>query len=823
MRGSFWMLAPVLAFSLACSKHGTENTTEIAVVVLSDLTVPSEMNNIHIDIKGPSKTRFTVFPLTAGNEAGKTRLPLQLSLVPADNRALEFDITATGYLDDTAVVSQTASLAFLPGQRRLLTLHLDRQCIPVRCDPGNTCAFGTCKTATVAPGTLPIFDPSEPLPTLDAGVGPDSGWLGDASLEPDSTIDVTAEVPRSFDGPSDRSLDIPPDASGSSLLDSGSLDNAGQGRDGVGDVTAEVPLDGSFDLTVGILPDTGVDGSSLDSANSGAVEVAAEAPPSPDGAADIPVGPIDSSADLGSGGNAGAGGGGGGTGGSTASTGGTGGATTAAGGTAGATTAAGGTAGATTAAGGTAGATTATGGTGGVATGGSAGGASGGAGGASVADAAVEAGTPDGGQYTLTLSFAGAGAGTVVIQPGNTTCTAPTTCTAAFDGGAQVTLTAKPTNGGATVSSVLSGWAGACAANGPYRFCSLTVSGATSTTARFDTLPANLVFVTSGAFPGNLGSALAYQSQCNSLATAAGINNATNDAYIAWLAATNYAPLTLLGSTRGWVRADLLPWIDDMAATISSGDVFYPSAYDENGQRVYASTLSGMDGATGIWMNCNDWTDSSLGTSTGHTHAGGKGWTNHNVGWSLCSNAFRVLCVMKGGNAPVAPTPVAGKKIYLTKSGWLPGGGISAADAKCFADAPTSVTAVKAILVASTRAFTDALGAATVYVRPDGVKVGTGAEIVQALTTYDVPATIESAVTQDGDGSPTGPAREVWKGIAVQGSSDRDSCRDWTSMASTDTGTVAGVAMSWTPCVGNCAGRPCAGFAFQIGLQCAEQ
>src|SRR5262249_44162358 len=103
-------------------------------------------------------------------------------------------------------------------------------------------------------------------------------------------------------------------------------------------------------------------------------------------------------------------------------------------------------------------------------------------------------------QYTVTVSFAGAAAGTVVVQPSNTTCTSPTPCTVTVNSGTAVALTAKPTNNGNTVSSVLTGWTGACAGNGPMRFCNLTVSANTTTTARFDTIPANFVFATSKTF-----------------------------------------------------------------------------------------------------------------------------------------------------------------------------------------------------------------------------------------------------------------------------------------------------------------------------------
>ena len=440
---------------------------------------------------------------------------------------------------------------------------------------------------------------------------------------------------------------------------------------------------------------------------------------------------------------------------------------------------------------------------------------------------------------TLTVSFAGKGAGTVLLQPGDTVCTAPTTCTASFASGTPVTLTAKPSNAGATVSSILSGWDGACAGNGPYRLCTLTMNAATSTAARFESLPANLVFVTSSVLAGNLGGAAAYQRQCNQLATAAGINNTAGDAYVAWMAATDYAPATLLGSSRGWVRADLLPWIDSMATALATGAVYYPVAYDENGQRVIGDTLSGMSDTHALYAgeNCKDWTDATVNASHGHTHAGGRGWPSNNVGVSSCAIASRVICVMKGTSTLVAVTPVTGKKIYLTKSAWFPGGGLAAADAKCLLDAPASVTSAKAILVASTRTLADVLGATTVYVRPDGVRVGTGAEIIQAMNDNTGPASIEAAVTQDGGGSYVSPWIEitgrpgyvcpmvVWTGLTYPIRGNGDTCLEWTSSSSTDYATSGCIAAGWSY-AGTCSSDPCnndwEGTACDY-LECAEQ
>jgi hypothetical protein len=431
--------------------------------------------------------------------------------------------------------------------------------------------------------------------------------------------------------------------------------------------------------------------------------------------------------------------------------------------------------------------------------------------------------------YALTVSFANTtSAGTVNIMPGNTTCVAPTACTRTFDPSTTVTLTAKPTNTGATVTSVLTGWTGACAAIGPLRTCLLTINAATSTTVRFEPLTANLVFATSGIYAGNLGSALAYQTQCNALAAGAGINNATNDAYIAWLAATNYSPLTLLGSSRGWVRTDLLPWIDDMPTALSTGAVLYPVAYDENGVRVIGGVLAGLSltGTLGSY-NCSDWTDSSKLMNSSTTHSAGKGWVYNNMGVSDCTMTSRVLCLMKGRNTPVTATPVAGKRIYLTRSAWSPGGGLASADSKCLADAPSGVVSAKAVLVASNRALSSVLPPATVYVRPDGVKVGTGADIAAAMSAWIGPATIESSVAQDGSGSYVDQAtmQLAWTGVNREGSADTDTCRDWTSGASTLSATAGctGTGWYWS---GSCAGRPCdynTASSAVIGLYCAEQ
>ncbi len=85
--------------------------------------------------------------------------------------------------------------------------------------------------------------------------------------------------------------------------------------------------------------------------------------------------------------------------------------------------------------------------------------------------------------YQLSVILAGTGSGSVHSIPAGIACsTGPQgSCTAPFDQGGEVALTATPSAG-----STFGGWAGACAGTGP---CSLTMSSARSVTATFTAAP----------------------------------------------------------------------------------------------------------------------------------------------------------------------------------------------------------------------------------------------------------------------------------------------------------------------------------------------
>jgi hypothetical protein len=78
-------------------------------------------------------------------------------------------------------------------------------------------------------------------------------------------------------------------------------------------------------------------------------------------------------------------------------------------------------------------------------------------------------------QYTLTVKKTGDGGGTVTSSPGGIDC--GSTCTADFDDGTAVTLTASP-----NATSLFGGWTGACSGGGE---CHVTMSSAKTVTASF--------------------------------------------------------------------------------------------------------------------------------------------------------------------------------------------------------------------------------------------------------------------------------------------------------------------------------------------------
>lgn len=388
------------------------------------------------------------------------------------------------------------------------------------------------------------------------------------------------------------------------------------------------------------------------------------------------------------------------------------------------------------------------------------------------------------GQWPLTLNVNGTGQ---VTRDGVVTCTGGCPETTGYADGAMVTFLASPQNGS---GHFFSGWSGACA--GTTRSCVVTMNAARNVTARFSPMIYNLGFVSAAAQTANLGSANAYDARCNVLATAAGLNNASGNAYVAWVSDALSNVLTRLGTARGWVRMDNRPFATT-TTSLQAGAVYYPIRIDEYGVDVGArAVMTGInnDGVVSS-SNCMSWTSSSASQfmTTGDAASGSGGWSSNNL--IMCSVAAPVYCLMKTITATLVPTIEAGKRIYLSEN-YTPGLSLTP-DQRCGLDKPAGLGTVKALVATTVANAAGVLSASQRYVRPDGMFIGTGADLAAG-------GRLTSGMWQTGAGVYAGNSQRAWTGAATPTSigTAGTTCTGWTSSATTGlSGAVASSDAAW--------------------------
>lgn len=131
---------------------------------------------------------------------------------------------------------------------------------------------------------------------------------------------------------------------------------------------------------------------------------------------------------------------------------------------------------------------------------------------------------------------------------------------------------------------------------------------------------------------------------------------------------------------------------------------------------------------------------------------------------------------MNTHTAPLTITPVAGKKIFLTNS---PVMADQSADSACTASKPAGVGTVKALRATTTTAASAVISASAKYVRPDGILVAAGSDLIAGK--------LLSGIWQHGNGAYSDNLG-VWTGaadLATVGTA-ATTCANWTSIASTD-------------------------------------
>lgn len=394
------------------------------------------------------------------------------------------------------------------------------------------------------------------------------------------------------------------------------------------------------------------------------------------------------------------------------------------------------------------------------------------------------------GQFRVSVTVAGAG--TVTSLPAGISCGA--TCMMLVNPGAAVALQASTINGS---NLFFSGWSGSC--RSPARDCKLTVNGSVSAQATFSTMTNNLVFSSTTVVPVNKGSAAAYDAVCNTAATVAGINNAAGTGYVAFISdAATLATARIPATARGWVRMDGRPFGDTLASMLADAKIFNSITYHEDGTLASALMITGsnQDGSLGSFT-CLDWMSTSMDEygNTGSVSGGPGSWVFSNV-QTVCSSTaaqspVNLLCMGTTKSAAVAPTPTAGKRIWVTSTSFTPGGG-QTPDAKCQADRPAGVTTAAALIATTMRAASSVLVPTASYVRMDGTLVATGAELAAT------PPSLASGIWQSADGvyrarGADGRFARTWTGSDAVGTvgTANTTCADWTNGTAANTGVVS--------------------------------
>lgn len=375
-----------------------------------------------------------------------------------------------------------------------------------------------------------------------------------------------------------------------------------------------------------------------------------------------------------------------------------------------------------------------------------------------------------------------------IIGPG---IDCPTECTTFADIGDSIRLEAVTTND--DTPRYFSSWSHPDCV-GPDQVCSFTVTGAQNITANFSLILQNVVFVSSEAFPSNLGGPGAYDAECNRLATAAGINNADGDGYIAFLRdAENSLEARLPeGATQGWVRVDEEPFADDLAS-LFNGAVLNPPLFDERGRDTGTSleVFTGMNPDGSAAGDCAGWTSAAGGNAQTGIQRGGPGvWLSAEQ--EACGGEPRPIYCIGAETAPrVVLSTRFGKLIWVTPPVFVPGPNADP-DELCFQTRPPEIDAAVALLSRTDRAASELLDPEAEYVRVDGMTVGTGEQLLAPG------AALQSGIWQAGDGTylpGEGALASVLTGapLLTDVGLPQDTCNDWTDAAGTSISGVSNI------------------------------
>lgn len=329
--------------------------------------------------------------------------------------------------------------------------------------------------------------------------------------------------------------------------------------------------------------------------------------------------------------------------------------------------------------------------------------------------------------------------------------------------------------------SYFQGWEGAC--TGALRVCTLQLTTDRRAVARFAAITANLMFATSVPFEGATLALAGADILCASEAAGAGLTE-TYRAVLSSGTTSAISRLVVPGTStppRGFVRMDGLPIADTLDDLVVSHRILFPVAYDENGKPAEGAYWSGASTRGGIsGADCVGWTSGSLDGIVGNINGGG---TLLNGGSRSCGTALPLLCVMTTRVTQLSPPRVdTGNVIFLSDTTFAGDEVLSLGFPYCSGKRPGARPLVGGAGI---------LDADTLYVRPDGVAVGTGAEIAAGR--------LRTGIWVASNGL-TVELQQVWTGSSAYGQTDAaDGCGVWTTTSGMATmGAPAGDGTWWS-------------------------
>ena len=378
-------------------------------------------------------------------------------------------------------------------------------------------------------------------------------------------------------------------------------------------------------------------------------------------------------------------------------------------------------------------------------------------------------------QYPLHFSlqyFGASSTGKVTSVPAGVSCSGPCKASPVYNAGTSVTLTASS-------AAPQFHWGGDCSASGTSTTCTLAMTQARTVTMTVNYF--NYVFVTSNnTFTGNLGGLSGADATCTAASTAAGLPGT----YKAFLSTTTTSAASRLGSARGWIRVDGLPFTDTVA-DMAAGQVYYPIGVTELGTASTGTawTATNGDGTFGgATSDCLDWTSASASDSgTGGAATGGSGGFTEDFG-TQCNSTESLYCFGVSLTHPLAYTLATGRYAFLSKGSFDTSTGQAGADAMCASEATAGSLpgTYLALLATDTATAASRFNLAGLnWVRKDGIPVATS-------PTQLMGGNLLTSISQYADGTYINYSNIVRTGAisATTVGTDSEDCVNWTSNAS---------------------------------------